>query len=79
MGLSNMLKINMDINKPKTHIKIHTRFLVNLDLGKTPSIFSRENPLESSSNLFIFQVQEKYICRQNKSTKYNLSLQPKTP
>ena len=54
-------------------------FLVNLDPGKTPSIFSWENLLESSSNLFIFQVQEKYICRQNKTAKDNLSLQPKSP
>ena len=55
------------------------RFLVNIDPGKTPSIFFRENLLESSSNLFIFQVQEKSICRQNKTAKYNLSLQRKTP
>jgi len=71
-----MLKINMDITKATTHIKIH-RFLANLDPDKTPSIFFGENLLGSFSNLFIFQVQEKYICRQNKTTKYNLSLQPK--
>jgi len=73
-----MLKINMDINRLATHIKIH-KFLVNLYPCKTPSIFSEENLLESYPNLFIFQVQEKYICRQNKTAKYNLSLQRKTP
>ena len=41
-----------------THKNTHI-FLVNLDPGKTPSIFSGENLLESSSNLFIFQVQQK--------------------
>lgn len=72
-----MLKINMDINKPATHKNKH-RFLVNLDPSKTPSIFSGENLLETSS-IFLFQVQEKYIYKQNKTVKYNLSLQRKTP
>ena len=79
MGLSTHDENKYEHNQTSnTHKNTH-RFLVNLDLGKTPSIFSEENLLESSSNLFIFQVQEKYICRKNKTAKFNLSLKPKTP
>jgi len=76
MGLSTHAENKYGHNQTNNTHKNKLKFLVNIDLGKTPSIFSGENLLESSSNLFIFQIQEKYICRQNKTTKYNLSLQP---
>jgi len=69
MGLSTYAENKHGHNQTRNTHKISHRFLVNLDPGKTPSIFFGENLLESSSNLFIFQVQEKYICRQNKIAK----------
>ena len=55
-----------------THKNTH-RFLVNLDPGKTPSIFSRENLLESSSNSFIFQVQENSFADKQNNKKQLIS------
>ena len=79
MGLSTHAENKYVHNQTNDTHKNTRKFLVNLYPSKTPSIFSEETLFESSSNLFIFQVQEKYICRQNKTTKYNLSLQPRTP
>ena len=77
MGLSTHAENKYGHNQTSdTHKNTH-RFLVNLDLGKTPSIFSGENLLESSSNLFILQVREKYICRQTKQQNTTYLFSPK--
>ena len=65
MGLSTHVE-NKYGHKQTSDTHKNTQIFNQLRPRKTPSIFFRENLLENSSNLFIFQVQENTFADKEK-------------